>query len=81
MQTPAEYRAQAEQYVRQAAHAKTPKHRLVLLQMAQTFVRMADEAEALNRAETDPGQIGHFDPQASGVAGSGAQGQSRRPSE
>ena len=53
MQTPAEYRAQAGQCVRQAEHAKTSKRRLVLLQMAQTLVRMANEAEALNKADLD----------------------------
>jgi len=53
MRTPGEYRAQAEQCVRQAEHAKTSKHRLILLQMAQTLVRMANEAEALNKADLD----------------------------
>jgi len=81
MQTPAEYRAQAGQCVRQAEHAKTSKRRLVLLQMAQTLVRMADEAEALNRAETDLDPIGHFNPGAPGLARSGAQRQLDRPSE
>ena len=49
MQTPRTYRAQAEICVRQAEHAKTPQHRMTLLSMAQTWLRMADEAEAINR--------------------------------
>ena len=81
MQTPAEYRAQAEQCVRLAEHAKTSKHRLILLHMAQTWVRIADEAEALNRAEADLDPMGHFGPGASGVAHSGAEGLSDRPPE
>jgi hypothetical protein len=49
MQTPHTYRAQAEICVRQAEHAKTPQHRMTLLSMAQTWLRMADEAEAINK--------------------------------
>jgi hypothetical protein len=41
MQTPHTYRAQAEICVRQAEHAKTPQHRMTLLSMAQTWLRMA----------------------------------------
>ena len=48
MQTSHLYRAHAEICVRQAEHAKTPQHRLFLLQMAQTWLRMGDEAEAIN---------------------------------
>jgi hypothetical protein len=49
MRTPQLYRTQAEICVRQAEQAKTPRHRLILLQMAQTWLRMADEAEAINK--------------------------------
>jgi hypothetical protein len=49
MQTPQTYRAQADLCVRQAEYAKTPKHRYTLLQMAQTWLRMADEAETVNK--------------------------------
>jgi hypothetical protein len=49
MQTPQTYRAQAAICVRQAEHAKTPQHRMTLLSMAQTWLRMADEAGAINK--------------------------------
>ena len=49
MQTPHTYRAQAQICVGQAEFAKTPRHRLTLLQMAQTWLRMADEAESIDR--------------------------------
>ena len=49
MQTPHTYRAQAEICLRQAEYAKTPRHRLSLLQMAQTWLRMADEADVVNK--------------------------------
>ncbi len=60
------------------------KHRSILLQMAQTsqtWVRMADEAAALNRVETDLDLIERFDPGASGMSRGGAQRQLERPSE
>jgi hypothetical protein len=41
--------AQAEMCVRQAEQAKTPRHRMILLQLAQTWLHMADEAEAINK--------------------------------
>ena len=49
MQTPHTYRAQAETCLRQAEHAKTPQHRMTLLQMAQTWQRMADDADLIDR--------------------------------
>jgi len=49
MQKPRTYRAQAELCVREAQTAKTPEHRLILLDMAQVWLRMADEAEAINK--------------------------------
>jgi hypothetical protein len=51
MKTPQLYRAQAEICVRQAECAKTPHHRLFLLQMAQTWLRMADEADSILMSE------------------------------
>lgn len=56
MQTPKIYREQAEICVRQAEKAKTPRHRMILLDMAQTWLRMADEAESINKrlAAQDP---------------------------
>ena len=56
MQTPHTYRQQAEICVRQADKAKTPNHRMILLNMAQTWLRMADESEAINKrtANQDP---------------------------
>ena len=50
MQTTQTYRVQADLCVRQAEYAKTPKHRMTLLQMAKTWLRMADEAEAIDKA-------------------------------
>jgi hypothetical protein len=50
MPTPHTYRIQAEICMQHAHHAKTPKHRMMMLQMAQTWLRMADEAEAMLRA-------------------------------
>ena len=49
MKTPHTYRAQAEICLRQAEFAKSPNHRMILLSMAQTWLRMADEAEAINK--------------------------------
>ena len=49
MHTPQSYRAEAENCVRRAEHAKTPNHRMTLLSMAQSWLRMADEAEVINR--------------------------------
>ena len=49
MQTLQTYREQAEICVRQAEKAKTPHHRMTLLSMAQTWLRMAEEAEVINR--------------------------------
>ena len=56
MQTPQVYRQQAEICIRQAERAKTPEHRMILLSMAQTWLRMADEAESINK------QIANLDP-------------------
>ena len=50
MKVPAEYRAQAEECVRKAEYAKSSRHRMILLDMAQAWLRMADEAEAINKA-------------------------------
>ena len=49
MRIPAEYRAQAEECMRKAEYAKSLRHRTILLNMAQTWLRMADEAEAINK--------------------------------
>jgi len=44
METPQTYRLQAELCLRQAEHAKTPEHRASLLEMTQTWLRLADWA-------------------------------------
>ena len=44
MQSESDYRAQADQCVREAQHAKNDAHRAALLQRAETLRRMADEA-------------------------------------
>lgn len=45
MLTPAEYRKEAEDYVRQADGLPHGKRRLRLLDMAQSCLRLADQAE------------------------------------
>ena len=49
MHVPAEYREQAAECVRKAECAKSAQHRMILLDMAHTWLRMADEAEVLNK--------------------------------
>ena len=44
METPQMYRLQAELCLRQAEHAKTPQHRASMLEMTQTWLRLADWA-------------------------------------
>jgi hypothetical protein len=46
METPQTYRLQAELCARYAERAKTPQHRASLLEMAQTWLRLADWAAA-----------------------------------
>ena len=48
MQASHTYRAQADFCVRQSEHAKTSQHRVIRLDMAQTWLRMADDADAIN---------------------------------
>jgi hypothetical protein len=45
METPQTYRLQAELCARYAERAKTPQHRASLLEMAQTWLQLADWAE------------------------------------
>jgi hypothetical protein len=49
MQTPEECRAQAVECMRRAEYAKSTTHRMILLDMAQTWLRMADDAEVTNK--------------------------------
>src|SRR6187455_183698 len=42
METPHTFRLQADLCLRQAEHAKTPQHRAGLLEMAQTWLGLAD---------------------------------------
>ena len=49
MQHPTDYRAQAADCVRRAETAKNSNHRMILLRQAQTLLRLADEAEAINK--------------------------------
>ena len=44
METPQTYRLQAELCLRQVEHAKTQQHRAGLLEMTQTWLRLADWA-------------------------------------
>ena len=52
METSQTYRLQAELCARQAEYSKTPQLRMSLLEMAQTWLRLADWAEALSGAVT-----------------------------
>ena len=45
----AEYRAQAADCVRRAEYARSLNHRKILLDTAQTWLRMADEAELIKK--------------------------------
>lgn len=57
MRTPAEYRAEAEVYVRRAESADTNTRGQRYLEMAQACLRLADLADLLN-SESHPGN-GH----------------------
>jgi hypothetical protein len=54
MRQPAYYRAQAAEFVEQAQDAKSPEHRVLLLRKAEIMVRMADQAELMERLVRDP---------------------------
>jgi hypothetical protein len=47
MRTPAEYRSEAEEYILRAQGVVTSGRRLKLLEMAQSCLRLADQAELL----------------------------------
>jgi hypothetical protein len=49
MQSPAYYRAEAAECVRQAEHAKNSAHRTALLRQADTLSRMADQAARIEQ--------------------------------
>jgi hypothetical protein len=49
METSRTFRLQAELCARQAEYARTPQHRMSLLEMAQTWLRLADWAENPSR--------------------------------
>jgi hypothetical protein len=49
MHPSSDYRAQAQKYVEQAAHARSSNHRFILLQKAETLMRMARNAELTQR--------------------------------
>ena len=53
MQQPAHYRSQAATFVQQAQDAKSEEHRLLLLSKAETMVRMAEQAESMERIVQD----------------------------
>jgi hypothetical protein len=58
MQTPEECRAQAAECMRRAEYAKSATHRMILLDMAQTWLRMADDGERTNKMLSDEWPIG-----------------------
>jgi hypothetical protein len=49
MQDPAHYRLEARKFVEQAQNAKNSEHRSILLQEAQTMVRLAEQAEMMDK--------------------------------
>jgi hypothetical protein len=53
MELSADYRAQAQKFVEQAAYAKNSSHRVILLQKAETLLRMAHDAEVTQRVLED----------------------------
>jgi hypothetical protein len=53
MRAPAEYRAQAAECLRKAENAKSANHRMILLDTAQTWLRMAADAELINKKLSD----------------------------
>ena len=53
MEPSTDYRAQAQKYVEQAAYAKNSSHRIILLQKAETLMRMAHDAEVTQRVLED----------------------------
>lgn len=48
MRTPAAYRTEAAEYIERAQGDVTPARRTRLLQMAESCLRLADQAEFLN---------------------------------
>lgn len=67
MQTPAEYRAEAEKYVQQAERAETDARRHRFFEMAQACLRLAGLAELLS---VEPAATnGHCGPKSNGHAG------------
>ena len=47
MQDPLHYRQEARKFVEQAKNAKSSEHRIILLQEAQTMIRLAEQAEMM----------------------------------
>ena len=56
MRPPAEYRAEAESYVRLADTLPPGTRRIRLLDMAQSCVRLADQAEQMVQTQKENGQ-------------------------
>jgi hypothetical protein len=57
MHQPAYYRSQATKFVEQAQNAKSSEHRLLLLRKAETMVRLAEQAELMQRIVQDPDAV------------------------
>ena len=47
------YRKEAQNFIEQAKSAKSTRHRLILMEKAQTMIRMAEQAEAMQRSVQD----------------------------
>jgi hypothetical protein len=57
MHQPTYYRSQAAKFVEQAQDAKSSEHRLLLLRKAEIMVRMADQAELMQRLVQDQDMV------------------------
>jgi hypothetical protein len=53
MQDSSHYRKEAQKFIEQANSAKSTEHRLILLQKAQAMIRLAEQAEAMQRLVQD----------------------------
>ena len=56
MRAPPEYRAQAAECMGRAESAKSANHRTMLLDLAQTWLWTADDAERINKKLSDDQQ-------------------------
>ena len=58
MQDSSHYRKEAQKFIEQANRAKSTEHRLILLEKAQAMLRMAEQAEAMQRLVQEQHPLG-----------------------